>query len=66
MKHYETNLLWEVVEIRRQTERTIGKFVYHEDAEDFFLRKVKAFAGRPEMEFDLRQAKKEKRGKRWN
>lgn len=61
MRHYETNLLWEVVEIRRQTERVIAKFVYHEDAEDFFTRKVKAFSGRPELEFDLRQGKKERR-----
>lgn len=63
MRHYETNLLWEVVEVRIQSrsERVIARFVYHEDAEDFFTRKVKAFSGRTEMEFDLRQGKKERR-----
>lgn len=60
MRHhsFQMNLLWEVVEIRRDRERTIAKFVYHDDAVDFFQRKVKAHR---HLDFDVRQSKKEKK-----
>ncbi len=56
-KTFQINLLWEVVEIRRERERVIAKFVYHEDAVDFHRRKIKAFR---HLDFDVRQATKEK------
>ena len=64
-RRLEMNMLWEVVEIRYgRNERPIAKFVEHQDAVDFFTRKIKALRPKSVIEYDVKQCKKELKGKR--